>query len=84
MIALGTTGTNLSAFGTAALLESTMVFLNRLTKLSALQPLQFTQVEVIGRPVINVTVWGSNLEHFDESIPFEVNHASCGCNLNFM
>ena len=40
--------------------------------------MKFTQIEAVGRPIINVTVWGDNLEDFDEAIAFEVNNcASC-------
>jgi hypothetical protein len=34
--------------------------------------MQFSQLEVIGCPVVNVTVWGNDLEDFDKSIAFEV------------
>lgn len=61
-----------------------MILLNHPTKLGEVQPLQFTHPQVVGRPVINVTVWGNNLEQFDESISFAMNHDSFGCNFNFM
>jgi hypothetical protein len=35
-------------------------------------------VQVIGSPIINVTVWSNNLEYQDESIAFEMNHGACG------
>ncbi len=61
-----------------------MVLRNRPSKFGKLEPLEFTQVEVIGRPVINVTVWGDNLEDFDESIAFEVYHRASGGNGDLM
>jgi hypothetical protein len=72
MIALSTRRTHLRSFGSTALFESPMILLNRPTKLSPLQALKFAQALVIGRPVINVTVWGDNLEDFDETISFEM------------
>ena len=84
MITLGTTRTNLSPFSSTTLFESPMVLLNCPGELGKLQPLEFTQVEVIGRPVINVTVWGDDLEDFDESITLEVYQRSLRRNLNLM
>ena len=61
-----------------------MVLLNCPAKLGKLQPLEFTQLEVIGRPVINLTVWGDNLEDFDEPIAFEMYHCPSSSNGSFM
>ncbi|MGJ3254053.1 MAG: hypothetical protein ACFE0J_23410 [Elainellaceae cyanobacterium] len=58
----------MGAFDAATLFQTAMVFLNRALEVSPLESLQFTHLEVISCPVINVTVWGDNLEHVERVV----------------
>jgi len=83
MVALCPGGAHLSSFDAATLLQTAMVFFNRPLEVSPLESLQFTHLEVISCPVINVTVWGDNLEHSDHPIAFEMHYPPLCTNLNF-
>ncbi len=59
-----------------------MVLLNRPGKLTPLQTLQLSQVQVISCPVVNVAVWGNQLEYFDHAIALEMDYSSRRSNVN--
>jgi len=61
-----------------------VVLLNCLGKLGKLQLLQFTQLEVIGCPVVNAAAWGDNLENFNKPIPFEMTDGATGRDRHLM
>lgn len=72
MIALGQGGTDLSLFDATTLLDATVVGLDHPGELGVVETLELRHPEVAGSPVLNVTVWGDQLEDFDEAIAFEM------------
>jgi hypothetical protein len=48
-----------------------------------LQSLQPNEAQVVGSPVVNVTVWGDQLEYLDSAIAFELYQRSSRYNGNF-
>ncbi len=50
------------------MLDPAMIVLNRLRKAGSPDARQLTHLQVIGRPVFNVTVCDDDLEHTDQAI----------------
>ncbi len=59
-----------------------MVFLNRPLDFSPLEALEFAHLKVIGDPVINVAVWGNNLEHSNQAVAFEMHDAPLSADID--
>lgn len=62
MVALCPRGAHLGLFDAATLLQAAMIFRNRPLPFRPLAVLEFTYLPVISGPVVNVAVWGNELE----------------------
>src|SRR5829696_2180152 len=82
VIAPRATRANLRPFNQAELLQAAMVVLNRPCERSPLDSLQIAHLDMIGGPQFNVAVCGNDLEHTDQAITFEPDHAATLSNLD--
>jgi hypothetical protein len=64
----------LSSLDATELLDAAMIFFNSSGLLGLFGQLPDGHRQVIGSPVLNAAVWGSNLEHLDETIPLEMHY----------
>src|SRR5512147_975439 len=72
MIALSYRRAVLRSFHSAELLDATMIFFNAPALLGLFCQLPDRHGQVIGRPILNAAVWGSDLEHLDKTVAFEM------------
>lgn len=64
VVALSPGGSNLAAFDSGELLETSMVLFDRPGELGEDEPAGFVQAKVVGRPVRRVAVWSDCPKHF--------------------
>jgi hypothetical protein len=82
VIALGTGGADLSTLNATVLLDPAMIGLNGPGVTGKAHAGEGFHVEVVGRPVFLVAVWGDDQEQADETIALEMNDLTVGIGVN--
>ena len=82
VVALGAGGAHLGAFHSTKLFDTTMIVLNRPGITGPAGARQGAHLKGVAGPPFNVTVWGHDLEHFNQAIPFEMDHLAICADLD--